>query len=103
MITLFSIIPVAKKNYRSQCVAKDFNPENAVEVGFDKLGEVLTIIKESRMKHPRAYKRLPSYIKFSVMNNGQPNVVKTRKLGEFRIWLETREVEIIKNWMKPFS
>jgi hypothetical protein len=102
MITLSYFIPVAKKLYRIQCIAKDFNPEHAIEVGFDNLGDIIDNIREARLSHPRSYKRLPQYIKFVVMNNGQPGVAPTRKLGEFRIYLETREVEIVKNWMRRF-
>jgi hypothetical protein len=99
MYIVVSRLPVAKKVWQFNMVAKNINLDDAIEITLNKIEEVIEKMIEWRMKHPRAFKAMPLYLKFFVNRTGNPQVVRSKNLGEFNIWLDDGRVEIVKNWM----
>ena len=97
-VCLVAVLPIAKKAWRFYTIESGINPDNSIDLAMARLGDVIDLINEGRMKHPRSFKRLPKYLKFILMKNGIPRIIKNRKIGEFLIHLESREVEVTMRW-----
>jgi uncharacterized protein YydD (DUF2326 family) len=87
---------VAKKVWRFFYPESDFNKDDAIEIAENNLSKVIDKMIEWREKHPRAFHRLPEYLKFYVMENFNPRFEKSRCVMEFNIYLDSGEVEVIK-------
>ena len=64
----------------------------------EEMGYVIGELNRMKMSHPRAFHNPPKYLLFKIMQLGNPRLGNNRKIGEFRIWLDSGEVEIVQDW-----
>ncbi len=99
MYRLVSRMPIGKGTGRFYTIEKDLDIESAIEIARDDIDFVIEELTRLRSLNVRSYKMLPKYLMFFIMKNGNPQFGGNRKVGEFRIWLDSGEVEIMKQWM----
>lgn len=95
---LVLLVTLGKGTGRFHTIASDINPKHALEIGLDKVQEAMEITVTYRQKYRRPYKMMPKYLRFYLMSGGQPNVEKTRMIGQFEIPLDGSEPKIVKEW-----
>lgn len=98
MYCLVATIPLAKKVYRLITVETDIEKSEAIQIAREEATFILEEINRMKMFQPRAFHRPPKFLLFTLMSQGNPRLGNNRKIGSFRLWLDSGEVEITKRW-----
>ena len=99
MYNLVAVMPIAKKVFRLNTIESDIDIEQAVSIAKGEASFVLEEIKRMKMNHPRSFISMPKYLKFIIMYmSDNIRFEKNRKVGEFRIWLDSGDIEITNEW-----
>jgi hypothetical protein len=97
--SLICALPVRKRNYRFTTVERSIEITSAVVIAQENLGYVMEELARVKSTVMRAYRNPPPFLLFKIMYLTNPRLGHNHKVGEFRIWLESGEVEITVPWL----